>query len=234
MNKQEQSLGSFYASKCGRSIQKQLSHFIRMYWPEVEGHRLLTAGYATPFCAELEKHEPQVIIEIDPTGRSEQENVLNISESSFPFPNESFQHVLVVNSLEYIIRPKSFLREIWRILSPNGSLVCIVPNRHSLWGVQKKMPPMQGNLYTAKELTTLLAENMFLPKRQDSAGFLPPSAYLHRVEILDEFISHLPFAAGAFIISEAEKQPLRLEKSDQKRYKSARMTKASALSSPRS
>ena len=234
MTRTTQSLGSFYASQCGLRVFRQICRSIDPCWPDIAGARVLTVGYATPFCVELEKKSPQFILETDPTDKNENPDVLKIRENALPFPNGSFQYALVVNALEYVSDPAALLKELWRILAHNGSLICIVPNRYSLWGVQKTMPPMQGALFSGKELDRLAGENRFLTKRRNSAVFLPPAAYTHNVDILDEFISYLPLSAGAFLISEMLKQALVLSGTPKKSYKSARMTKASILSSPRS
>ena len=45
----------------------------------------------------------------------------------FPFPDESFDHVLCVEVLEHVEDPSAFVREIARVLNAHGTLVLTVP-----------------------------------------------------------------------------------------------------------
>ena len=35
--------------------------------------------------------------------------------------------------LEWSEKPRDLLRELWRVLAPNGRLLLVVPNRRGLW-----------------------------------------------------------------------------------------------------
>ncbi len=234
-NDENRTLGAFYASRCGRSVAAQLSAFIESRWPSAEGRRILTLGYATPFCSVLERKKPQVIIEADPTDTKETRSALKVSPLSLPFPDASFHAVLAVNVLERLLQPEMLLKEVRRILINGGSVICITPNKYSLWGVRRDAPPMRNRLFSAKEAAEMLNANLLNVTYQKSAVFLPPAAYTRNVAMLDEFMSYLPLSAGAFVLTEARKQAVALpQKIKEKNYKSARITKASIFSSPRS
>lgn len=234
-NPSNQTLGAFYASRCGRSVAEQLSALIDNRWKVPENLRFLTLGYATPFYSALKRKNPQIIVEADPTETPEDPSSLKVSPLSLPFPNDSFHAVLAVNALERILQPEALLKEIRRVLVNNGSLICITPNKFSLWGIKKIAPPMQNTLFSPKEAARLINESLLSVKYQKSAAFLPPAAYTHNVDILDEFMSYLPLSAGAFVLTEAKKQADAITlKCGEKNYKSARITKASIFSSPRS
>lgn len=234
-NADSRTLGAFYASRCGRSVIAQLSAFIGNRLQSVEGRRILTLGYATPFCAVLERKHPRVIIEADPTDSADSRSTLKVSPLSLPFPDSSFHAVLTINALERLLQPELLLKEVRRVLVNDGIVLCITPNKYSLWGVRRAAPPMQNKLFSAKEAAEMLNGSLLSVTYQKSAVFLPPAAYTHNVDMLDEFMSYLPLSAGAFVLTEARKQAAALPcKADGKTYKSARMTKASIFSSPRS
>ena len=231
----EQTSGTFYASRCGRRAAAQVSAFIESCIKGMNGGRILTLGYATPFYAALEQSLPRIIVEADPTEAGESPSAIKVSPLSLPFPNNAFHFVLIANALERVLQPEALLKEVRRVLVHDGSAVCITPNKYSLWGVRKSAPPMRFNLFSAKEVSGMMSDALLAVKRQKSAMFLPPSAYAHNIGLLDEFLSVLPLSAGAFILTHARKQEIALtQKAVRKDYKSARITKASIFSSPRS
>ncbi len=56
------------------------------------------------------------------------EHVTQVSEDLFPFQNEVFDQVLIVDFLEHIHDDRACVRELYRIVKPNGTLVINVPN----------------------------------------------------------------------------------------------------------
>lgn len=51
-----------------------------------------------------------------------------------PFPEKSFHYITCIGSLEHYINPEEGLREISRILSPDGICCLLLPNIFSLFG----------------------------------------------------------------------------------------------------
>ena len=45
----------------------------------------------------------------------------------------SVDFVLVVHGLELTDRRSEMLREIWRVLAPQGRALLVVPNRRGMW-----------------------------------------------------------------------------------------------------
>ncbi len=46
-------------------------------------------------------------------------------QSELPFPNDSFDFVMVPNSMEFFTDPRLVLREVYRVLKPKG--LCLIP-----------------------------------------------------------------------------------------------------------
>jgi len=56
------------------------------------------------------------------------ERVYHVSENRFSFPENSFDYVVSIDVLEHLYDDQPFLRELRRVLRPNGRAVITVPN----------------------------------------------------------------------------------------------------------
>ncbi len=85
--------------------------------------------------------------------------------------------VLVVHGLELTDQLPDLLRELWRVLAPQGRAVFIVPNRRNLGSVMVtiRRSGMAGCSPDAGQLTTLLRNAQFSPAGWTSMLFMPPS-----------------------------------------------------------
>lgn len=101
-----------------------------------------------------------------------------IVAEALPFEDRSFDHVACLGALLYFDDPARGLREMARVIRPNGHLVLRTPNRDNLYTRRtgKRLDPASRNLYTMAELQALLRENGFQVKRSFSFGFWPPFA----------------------------------------------------------
>ncbi|MFQ6113476.1 MAG: methyltransferase domain-containing protein, partial [bacterium] len=57
-----------------------------------------------------------------------QTGVLQLHETKFCFPDNTFDYVVVIDVLEHIEDPRPFLQELHRITKPEGRLIVTVPN----------------------------------------------------------------------------------------------------------
>ncbi len=89
-------------------------------------------------------------------------DVYRIDEGSLPFPDETFDVVVIVDFLEHIADDKAFIVELARVMKKGAALLVNVPNlkRFSLLRiVEKKIGPPHGHLregYTIQQLRKLL------------------------------------------------------------------------------
>src|SRR5262249_49407001 len=70
------------------------------------------------------------------------------------------------------LRP--LLRQLWRVLAPEGKLLLIAPNRASLWAQLDWSPFGQGRPFSRRELERLLRDVLFVPGLWDRALVVPP------------------------------------------------------------
>ncbi len=81
-----------------------------------------------------------------------------------PLTDAAVDRVLLIHALEMADDPVTLLREVWRVLSPNGRLLAVVPNRRGLWARIDTTPFGYGRPYSRSQITRILRETLFTPK----------------------------------------------------------------------
>jgi len=56
-----------------------------------------------------------------------------VDEFELPLLESSVDVAVVVHGLEHSDAPDEQLKEVWRVLAPQGRLVLVVPNRRGMW-----------------------------------------------------------------------------------------------------
>ena len=97
-----------------------------------------------------------------------------VEESTLPLPDASVDRLLLVHYLEVSENPQQLLREIWRVLAPEGRLLIIVPNRRGIWARIDTTPFGFGRPYSRDQLAKLLTQSLFTPIDVASALNMPP------------------------------------------------------------
>jgi SAM-dependent methyltransferase len=116
---------------------------------------------------------------------------------------------LLVHLVEHSDSQRRLMRECWRVLTPNGRIVVLTPNRSSLWSWSENTPFGFGHPYTVSQLQNLMRENMFLPVQHSRALFLPPTNnrfLLRSAQGIENVGSRLFKAFAGVSIVEAGKQ----------------------------
>ncbi len=132
-------LRDFYHRPLGIAVRRLLRNAIRQNWYNVKGQHIIGLGFPAPFLGVF-KGEAERVGAFMP---AEQGVVLwprrgpycsaLVDESMLPLADASIDKVLLVHSLEMSHNVNALLREIWRVLSPEGRLILIVPNRKGVW-----------------------------------------------------------------------------------------------------
>jgi SAM-dependent methyltransferase len=173
-----QDIALFYGSRVGLAARGAILARLRQYWPNLKGLRLLGYGFAAPY---LGAFAAERAIAACPAGMgvtpwaAEQATTL-CEEDALPFADSLFDRILIVHGLERaeVLRP--LLRQLWRVLAPEGRLLVVAPNRASLWAQVESSPFGQGRPFSRGELDRLLRDSLFLPERWDRALYAPPVA----------------------------------------------------------
>ena len=160
----------FYARPLGGVVRRLLSHRIRARWRRVDGLTIMGLGFATPylgmFRGEATRHAALMPAAqgalIWPPGR--QTLSVLVDNDRLPLPDNSVDRILVVHGLEFADHISTYLRELWRVLAPEGRLLIIVPNRGGLWARTDRSPFGHGRPYSRSQIERLLTEAMFTPE----------------------------------------------------------------------
>jgi SAM-dependent methyltransferase len=91
-----------------------------------------------------------------------------------PLTDAAVDRVLLVHALEMADDPVTLLREVWRVLAPNGRLLAVVPNRRGLWARIDTTPFGHGHPYSRGQITKILREALFTPNGWSEALYVPP------------------------------------------------------------
>jgi SAM-dependent methyltransferase len=174
-------LSEFYESPVGRAARRLISRRIREFWPHCRGLRVLGYGFAPPYLKSYLADAERVIacmpartgVVAWPAARPLS---LLAEEDALPFADSLFDRVLVVHGLEGADAARVLLRQLWRVLAPEGRILLVTPNRASLWAQLESSPFACGRPFHKSELMSLLTDTLFEPVKWDRALYLPPFA----------------------------------------------------------
>jgi len=173
-------LWDFYGSPLGQVARRLIRRRIRGIWPNVSGMTMLGLGYATPYLRPF-RDEAERLFALMPAQqgvlhwpREGRSLVALAEEGELPLEDVSVDRVLLVHGLECSEQLRPMLHEIWRVLSGNGRLLVVVPNRAGLWARLERTPFGHGHPYSSSQLSRLLRANMFTPTLTTRALYVPP------------------------------------------------------------
>lgn len=172
-------LNDFYQSAVGRATRPLIGRAIAEIWSDLSGLRVLGYGFAPPYLgASLGKAERVVALMPARMGviawPPERPLSLLADEDALPFADALFDRILVVHGLEGADATRVLLRQLWRVLAPEGRIVLVVPNRASLWAQMESSPFASGRPFHRGELATLLTDTLFEPLGWKKALYMPP------------------------------------------------------------
>ena len=176
-------LKEFYDTVQGRVVQRIIRNYIRQFWPDVRGQRLIGLGYAVPYLRPFMEEAERVIALMPmqqgavfwpPEGRGGLTSICD--ETELPVESNSIDRLLVIHTMSSIESMHAVLQEARRVLTGQGSLLMIVPNRSGIWARMDNTPFGHGTPYSLRQIRQLLKEYMFIPERTERALFFPPTS----------------------------------------------------------
>ncbi len=208
-------LKEFYGTLQGKVVQRILRQHIRSFWPDVKGQRMIGLGYTTPYLRPF-FGEAERIVALMPMQQgavfwpSEGDGVVAIcDEEEMPIESNSVDRLLVIHTLDSAGGMEAVLQEAWRVLSGQGRLLLIVPNRSGIWARMDNTPFGHGTPYSLGQIRQALKEHMFVPEHAERALFFPPASsrlVLTTAGAWEKVGSALFNAFGGVNIVEASKQ----------------------------
>jgi len=169
------SLAAFYATRRGGVAAEVLRERLTAFWPDLRGMAVLGLGYATPYLSLWQDTAYRCIAAIPaPHVPAMAANACQVDEDRLPFPDLSFDRIVLIHALEHADDSRRMLREVWRVLKDDGRLLVVAPNRLGLWAHAEATPFGHGTPYSSRQIASLLAGALFRPERRDVALFVPP------------------------------------------------------------
>jgi len=172
-------LADFYESPLGLLTRRIIARQLRAMWPSTQGACLLGYGFAVPYLRPFQS-ESERTVAVMPAQQgvvawpSVRPLTALTDEGALPFPDAFFDRILVVHGLEGADATRPLLRQLWRVLAPEGRLLLVAPNRASLWAQLERSPFAVGRPFSRGELDRLLRGALFEPLAWDRALYVPP------------------------------------------------------------
>jgi SAM-dependent methyltransferase len=207
-------LRSFYSSSLGEVARRIVHRIVRQRFSNCTGYSILGVGYATPYLDVFREEAVRVlafmpaeqgVVNWPPSGLS---SSALVETHAMPLPNSCIDRALVIHALEITDHPRDLLSEIWRILTPGGRVIVVVPGRSGLWARLDRTPFGHGRPYSRGQLSELMRESLFSPTHWSEALYIPPfqrRTWLHAADFIEEIGVGLSLPGGGVLIVEATK-----------------------------
>ena len=171
-------LAAFYDAPLGQLARRAILREIQLFWPDLRNYRVLGYGFAIPYLRAFTGTERSIAAMPAPLGvigwPEEKNAALLCEEDALPFPDVFFDRILIVHGLESAESLRPLLRQLWRVLAPEGRILLIAPNRASLWAQVQTSPFGHGRPFSRLELESLLKDGLFEPGRWSRVLYAPP------------------------------------------------------------
>jgi SAM-dependent methyltransferase len=169
------SAAAFYATPRGTTAAAVLRDRMAAFWPDLTGMAVLGLGYAEPYLT-LWRETAYRCVSASPASRAPVPggHACLVQEDRLPFPDLSFDRILLIHGVDEAGDASRLLREVWRVLKDDGRILVVAPNRLGIWAHVETTPFGQGHPYSHQQIAALLAAGMFRAERRDAALFVPP------------------------------------------------------------
>lgn len=208
-------LRDFYHTPLGQIVRRLLTHRLRARWRHLDGQTLIGLGFATPYLGAFRGEALRVgafmpmaqgALVWPPDGPR---MTVLVEEEQLPLPDSSVDKLLAIHCLEGAERVGPLLREMWRVLTPQGRLILVVPNRASMWARFDTTPFGYGRPYSRRQLEELLGDAMLTPTDWSHALYVPPferRILIRSATAFERMGSRFSPGFGGVIIVEAKKE----------------------------
>ena len=204
----------FYRTRRGQAAREMTLRRLKALWGEAKGLDMLGYGFAGPFLAPWAETARRTVAYMPAAQgavpwpeRSAGKAALG-DETRMPFAEALFDRVILVHALEEAEDLRRLLREVWRVLAPEGRIAVVVAHRAGLWSRADSTPFGHGRPFSRAQLTRLLSDALFEPTAWSRALYAPPWRFTCGERAADGFEAmgeNLFPAFGGLILAEAVK-----------------------------
>lgn len=218
MRREALALDRFYRSRQGRVAREMIGRRLAAIWPDAKDLDLLGLGFATPYLEPYQATARRCVCfmpatqgaVVASTGCSA---IALGDETHLPFPEALFDRVLLIHALEEADSLQASLREIWRVLAPEGRVVIVTAARSGIWAWLDSTPFGHGRPFSRAQLSQLLDDALFEPTAWSRALYTPPwrwSTHTRIARMWEETGERVWPALGGVILVEAVKRTMAL------------------------
>ena len=157
-------LEAFYDSRLGRATAARLGQRMIDLWGMCDGDSVLGVGFPGPILP-LWQDGARTCIGVTPDEigdvhqRHTRGGVLaRAPEHRLPFADGVFDRIVVLHTLEEADSPRRVLREVWRVLAPEGRVIVATANRRSLWSINESEAFGHGRPWTRRQLIQVMTD----------------------------------------------------------------------------
>lgn len=212
---------SWFLTPVGEKVfNLELELLLKVVEP-TKGKTMLDVGIGTGLFATQFRNHGVEVKGIDPS-----EKMLDIAikrgfdvkkgfGESIPFEDNTFDIVLSMTSIEFSREPEKFIRELVRVVKPQGKVVVAVLNLFSFYGISRRLRGIfeesvfkDAHFYCYFELLKLMKKYLKMVKINSSVFFnpSPPKFILERAEKLEKFGSNYLKPFGALLVGSGIKE----------------------------
>ncbi|TGY90486.1 class I SAM-dependent methyltransferase [Marinicauda algicola] len=206
----------FYRSVRGRAARDMALRRLAALWPDAAGLDVLGYGYAGPYLENFRAGARRTIAYMPasqgavvwPDGGREASLTALGEETRLPFAEAMFDRIVLVHALEEAGDPHRLLRELWRVMAPEGRMVIVTAHRAGLWARAESTPFGHGRPWSKRQLTRLLTDALFEPVAWAHALYTPPWSWTcgpRAAESFEAMGEKMFNAFGGLILVEAVK-----------------------------
>jgi SAM-dependent methyltransferase len=208
-------LVEFYRTPLGGIARRIIAHRIRARWRETRGLSVAGLGYAPPYLGAFLNEAARVMafmpqaqggIAWPPEGPC---HSALVDEMHLPAADMSIDRLLLVHCLEHTEASSALLREVWRVLTPEGRLMIVIANRRGPWSSREGTPFGQGLPFSRSQIERLLKRSMFDVENVSPALFMPPvgwAPFIHSATAWERSGAYLWPPFSGVLLVEAVKQ----------------------------
>lgn len=176
----------FYRTRRGEAARTMAQRRLSALWPQARGLDMLGYGFATPYL-ETYRDDARRTVAFMPAAqgaiawpdRHGQKNATCLGEEiRLPFAEAMFDRIILAHALEEADSIQRLLRELWRVLSPEGRLVIIAAHRSGAWARVDATPFGHGRPFSRGQLARALRDALFEPSAWARALYAPPWNWL--------------------------------------------------------
>lgn len=207
-SRQRRQLRQWFDSPLGRSLQAQEAQHLRAALPNLYGTVAAQLGQIGKLDLMDACIAPTRIL-LDDHGGSDGCRVRSIPEE-LPLDTKSADVMLLPHTLDFCADPHQVLREVSRVLRPEGHVVILGFNPVSLWGFRRltarrpRAAPWSGKFFRLSRIKDWLALLDFETTHGTMLYYRPPlrnEGLMHRLHFLDKMGDRWwPMMAGVYLV----------------------------------